>query len=191
MSDLVGGSRVARPSLVPSRTLGFYLFTVALACAALFAIRDHGSIIAAHATRASGTLAVHGDTRLLMQILLALGAIVISARCAGACCHRFLGQPAVIGEIIAGLAIGPSLLGAVAPGLSAFLFPRTVIAELSTVANIGMILFMFLVGLELDLAQLRRESEGTLLVAHAGILFSLVLGGVLALYLYADYAPAG
>jgi Kef-type K+ transport system membrane component KefB len=192
MSDSTSPTTSERQQPRPARTWGLYAFTLVAAAVALLWIREHGSLIAAQASLASGTLRLKSETpKLLMQVLLALGVIVISARCAGALFSRMLGQPAVVGEIVAGLTLGPSVLGAIAPGVATLLFPPAVLAQLSTIANIGMVLFMFLVGLELDLVKLRRESHGTLLVAHAGILVSLVLGGFLALYLYTSYAPPG
>ena len=86
---------------------------------------------------------------ILLHVLLALVVIIVAARVVGFVFRR-LGQPPVIGEVIAGILLGPSLLGRVAPDASAFLLPPSVAPFLQVIAQVGVILYMFLVGLELD-----------------------------------------
>jgi Kef-type K+ transport system membrane component KefB len=119
----------------------------------------------------------------LPQVLLALVVIVIVARVLGAAFRR-MNQPEVIGEMIAGILLGPSLLGRVAPGLSAHLFPPTVLPFLSVISQIGVILYMFLVGVELDTKLLRHRMGISIAISQASIIAPFVLGSTLALWLY-------
>lgn len=123
---------------------------------------------------------------LLLQILV----IFPLARGMGKLFAR-LGQPAVVGEIIAGLALGPSLLGWLAPGLQNFLFPSESLAVLGLLSQIGILIFMFLVGLEVDFAELKKSAHTAVLVSHISILFPFLLGSLLSLALYRHHAPQG
>lgn len=123
----------------------------------------------------------HGSS--LLHILIALPIIVIAARSLGMLFSR-LGQPAVMGEVVAGIMLGPTLLGRVWPEGAAFLLPSSVAPFLQIIAQIGVILFMFLVGLELDTRRLRHNSHATIAISHASIVVPFVLGSILALWLY-------
>src|SRR5262245_51800681 len=122
-------------------------------------------------------------------VLLALGVITIATQTCGWLAQRIFGQPEVMGEIVAGIVLGPSVLGALWPAASAFILPDSAAPYLSIVAKIGVVLFMFLVGLELDVSQLRRQGQATIVISHAGIVAPFVLGAALALGLYRPYAP--
>jgi len=126
----------------------------------------------------------------LPLLLLQLIVIVCAARLCGTAIQRF-GQPAVIGEIVAGIALGPSLLGAIAPGVSAFLFPASSAGVLKLFAEIGVLLFLFVVGLELDVGALRGRAQAAVVVSHASIVVPYFLGVALALPLFPTLAPAG
>jgi Kef-type K+ transport system membrane component KefB len=117
------------------------------------------------------------------DLLLALAVIMLAAQLMGAVARR-LGQPTVMGEVMAGLMLGPSLLGWVAPELQASVFPPGVFGPLSSVARIGVILYMFFVGLELETSLLRHQGRSTVAISNAGILVPFVLGSGLALLLY-------
>jgi Kef-type K+ transport system membrane component KefB len=119
----------------------------------------------------------------LLHVLLALVVILILARLLGAVSRR-RGQPPVIGEVIAGILLGPSLLGRAAPAAYAFLLPPTVAPFLGVIAQVGVILYMFLVGLELNPSHLKRSSHTALAISHASILAPFLLGSALALGLY-------
>jgi Kef-type K+ transport system membrane component KefB len=126
----------------------------------------------------------------LPRLLLQLMTIVLLARLLGALFSRF-GQPAVVGEIVAGIVLGPSLLGALFPGVSAFLFAPASVGVLKILSEIGVLLFLFLVGLELDVDALRHRAHAAVVVSHASIVVPYFLGVVLSLFLYRDLAPAG
>ncbi len=120
---------------------------------------------------------------ILSHILLALVVILVFARAVGAA-FRKMGQPQVMGEMIAGILLGPSFLGCIAPGVVAHLFPSDAVPYLSVLAELGVILYMFLVGLELDTDLLRERTHSSVAISHASIVAPFLLGGVLALWLY-------
>lgn len=94
------------------------------------------------------------------------------------------GQPAVIGEIVAGIVLGPTLLGLLPGNLPRHLFPPNERPFLSVLANVGLVLFMFGVGLELDVGHIRRTGSSAMAVSISSIMLPLVLGVALALALY-------
>jgi Kef-type K+ transport system membrane component KefB len=116
---------------------------------------------------------------LMAQIAL----IILLSRAIGSLVQR-LRQPRVIGEILAGILLGPSFLGWVAPGVSGFLFPAQSFGVLNALSQVGLVLFMFMVGLELNLKELHRQGHVAVLTSHASIAAPMALGGMLALYLY-------
>ncbi len=97
---------------------------------------------------------------------------------------RRIKQPLVIGEIVAGIMLGPSLFGWLAPDLAAALFPPTVIPYLEILSQIGLIFFMFLIGLELDPKYLKSQLNVAVLTSHVSILVPFSLGTLLSLLLY-------
>jgi Kef-type K+ transport system membrane component KefB len=121
---------------------------------------------------------------LLTQIIL----IVFVSRLLGRVA-QYLGQPQVIGEMIGGIMLGPSLLGQISPRLMEFFFPATSMDTLSLFSQVGVILFMFLVGTEVDIQHLLQKAHTTLLVSNAGILFPFFLGTTLSLFIYTRMAP--
>jgi Kef-type K+ transport system membrane component KefB len=123
------------------------------------------------------------------QILLQLIIILIVVQLFGHLCGR-IGQQWVIGEIVAGLALGPSLLGLLLPGFKAFLFPDSALPTLQTLGDIGLMLYMFALGARLDVNLLLRQSRSAALVSINGILLPLVMGGVLAFFLFPHFAGA-
>jgi Kef-type K+ transport system membrane component KefB len=123
------------------------------------------------------------------HVLLALVVIILSARALGFLFRRF-NQPPVVGEMIAGILLGPSLLGEVLPHAFAFLFPAQTAPYLSVLANIGVILYMFLVGVELNTRLLRNRKQASLATSHASIVAPFLLGSALALWLYPRYSTS-
>lgn len=123
---------------------------------------------------------------LLLQIMI----ILVLARVLGMVCRK-IGQPSVVGEILAGIALGPSLLGLYFPGISAFVFPASSLNSLQMLSQIGLILFMFMIGLEMDLQKLRQSAREALVISHASIIFPFFLGIAAAYFLYSEFAPDG
>ncbi|MDI1324890.1 MAG: cation:proton antiporter [Algoriphagus sp.] len=123
---------------------------------------------------------------LLAQIVV----IILVARLFGWICLK-IGQPSVIGEILAGVALGPSLIGLYFPEFSANLFPVESLGNLQFLSQIGLILFMFIVGMELDLKVLKNRANDAIVVSHASIIVPFALGLVLAYFIYDTFAPEG
>lgn len=119
----------------------------------------------------------------LLHTLIALAVVIVMARAAGSLFAVF-GQPPVIGEVIGGIILGPSFLGRHAPELFAFLFPPSAAPFLGVIAQLGVILYMFVVGLELDLKIIRKSGYATLAISHGSIIFPFLLGVFLALKTY-------
>ncbi len=123
----------------------------------------------------------------LMTLILQIGVIMVAARFAGWVFRKFH-QPQVVGEMVAGILLGPSLLGWVAPGLSAQLFPASSLGFLNALSQIGLLIFMFLVGLELDLKKLRTLGRTAVITSNVSIIVPFVLGIFVALFLYPKFS---
>jgi Kef-type K+ transport system membrane component KefB len=128
----------------------------------------------------------HPLSILLAQIIT----IIVVARILGWVCKK-IGQPTVIGEIIAGIVLGPSLLGLYFSGFSDALFPSESLGNLQFLSQIGLILFMFMVGMELDLKTLKNRANEAVVISHASIIIPFALGMALAFYIYQNFAPTG
>lgn len=118
-----------------------------------------------------------------VRILLAMGIVVVAARLAGWAISK-VGQPRVHGEILAGILLGPSLLGIIWASGMDYVFPTDVVDGLKVIAQLGLVLFMFLIGLELDLGHLRGQGHRAVVISHASIIVPIVLGAALGLWLY-------
>ena len=129
-------------------------------------------------------------SEILLHLLLALFVVLVAARLVGLVFRR-LGQPPVIGEVVAGILLGPSLLGRAWPQASHFLLPPEVAPYLSAIAQIGVILYMFVIGLELDTTLLLRRPHVTFAVSITGMVAPFLLGLALAGVLYPTLAGEG
>jgi Kef-type K+ transport system membrane component KefB len=123
----------------------------------------------------------------LSHLLVQLLTIIVVARLAGSLFKRF-GLPAVVGEMAAGIALGPSLFGALFPAAAAFVFPAESLGTLKLLSQIGICLFMFSVGMELNLAHVRNRAKEAVAVSHASILAPFLLGVLLANFTFTDLA---
>jgi Kef-type K+ transport system membrane component KefB len=153
---------------------------------AFLAIRAWGGRLSAPAGAAGpiyGSAAGQVDVNALLHVLLALALVVTTARLLGTV-FRVAHQPPVIGEILAGILLGPSLLGRAAPAVWHYLLPTTVAPFLNVIAQVGVILYMFLVGLELDPGLIRQRGQATVAISHASIITPFIMGSLLALLLY-------
>ena len=133
---------------------------------------------------------VHNLEHPLAILLLQIITIIIVSRFFG-WIFRKIGQPSVIGEIIAGIFLGPSLVGMYFPEFSAMLFPADSLGNLQFLSQIGLILFMFVVGMELDLKVLKNRANEAIVISHASIVIPFTLGIGLAYFIYYRFAPAG
>jgi len=148
-----------------------------------FLIRQWGEQLTAPPGVDGAASSSSGKSDMLLHVLIALAAMVVAGRLLGRAC-KHIGQPPVIGEVLAGICLGPSLLGQLAPAAAAFLLPAEVAPALATVAQLGVILYMFVVGLELDTDQLRHYGRSVVAISHASIIAPFLLGALLALFLY-------
>jgi hypothetical protein len=180
--------------------LAGYLALLAGGVALFFLIRAFGDGLGAPTTPADtlpvGRL-VPGQVDLERHVVATLAAVVFLGFVLGRA-FRYLGQPPVIGEIIAGIALGPSLLGVVWPDGQHMLIPSAatdpqgqVTAAIRAISQLGVILYMFLVGLELNAARLAGRAHAAVAVSHASIIIPFVLGAALALGLYPSLSHEG
>jgi K+:H+ antiporter len=133
---------------------------------------------------------IHNLTHPLAILLAQIVTIIFVARLFGEICKK-VGQPTVIGEIVAGIILGPSLVGTYFPEFSSALFPKDSLGNLQFLSQIGLILFMFVVGMELDLKVLKNKAKDAVVISHASIVIPFTLGLVLAYFIYAKFAPEG
>ena len=126
----------------------------------------------------------------LALLLAQIVTIILTARLFGWICMK-IKQPSVIGEMIAGIVLGPSLVGMYFPEFSAFLFPKESLGNLQFLSQIGLILFMYIVGMELDLSVLRKKAHDAVVISHASIIIPFALGIGLSYFIYQEFAPSG
>src|SRR5262247_1085244 len=113
--------------------------------------------------------------QLSAAFFLQMFVILLTCRLVGAMSRR-LGQPQVVGEMVAGVFLGPSLLGLAFPDLQQFVFPKESLKVLYVGAQLGVGLYMFLVGVEFDIDLLRSRARGAVVVSLAGMLTPFALG---------------
>jgi Kef-type K+ transport system membrane component KefB len=123
---------------------------------------------------------------LLLQIAVILGACRLLTPV-----FARLGQPAVIAEMTAGLLLGPSGFGWLAPGLSTLLFPEESLPTLALLSQVGLVLFIFLIGWRLDVAHLRSIGRVALVTSLVSIVVPFSLGSSIAAVAWYRYAPTG
>ena len=135
---------------------------------------------------------VHNLKHPLAILLLQIITIIIVARSFG-WIFRKIGQPSVIGEIIAGIFLGPSMVGMYFPHYSALLFPAESLGNLQFLSQIGLILFMFVIGMELDLKVLKNKANDAVVISHASIVIPFALGMGLSYFMYQNkmFTPKG
>ncbi len=132
----------------------------------------------------------HNLSHPLALLLVQIITILFVARFFAWICKK-LGQPTVIGEMIAGIVLGPSLVGTFFPEYSALLFPPESLGNLQFLSQIGLILFMYVIGMELDLSVLRNKAKDAVIISHASIIIPFTFGIVLAYFIYNQFAPQG
>lgn len=128
----------------------------------------------------------HPLSHLIVQLLVIIG----SCRLVGGIFAKF-GQPSVVGEMTAGILLGPSLFGMLAPGAFGFVFPATSLGALKLLSQVGVVLFMFTVGMELNMKHVKNKAHTAVVVSHASIVAPYFLGVVLAYFLFSSLAQPG
>ncbi len=173
----------------PARLATGYVVMLALAAALIVLVLWYGGKLEAPSHAAAGAVATRPTepSPILPQVLLALVAVIALGRILGLALAK-LDQPPVIGEVLAGILLGPSLIGA---ENSAMILPATVAPYLGVLAQLGVILYMFVIGLELNAGQLASRAHATVAISHASIVLPFLLGTLLALWLYPRLSHAG
>jgi len=172
------------------RSWGGYGAMLAAGIAFFFWIAAYGAGLSAPAPGLPSPAAAHAtNASTLLHVLLALTVILLLSRAAGVL-FRKIHQPPVIGEVVVGIALGPSLLGHFAPAAQQALLPPSIAPQLGVLAQIGVILFLFAVGLELDARSARRQAHSTLAISHASIVLPFVLGTLLSVWLYPRFSSS-
>ena len=124
----------------------------------------------------------------VVSFFIVIVVVTLLARLLGSLMPR-IGQPRVMGEVLAGICLGPTVLGAIAPSLQAALFPADIVPYVGVVANLGLIFYMFLIGLEVDFSQIRGRVRQTLAISNTALLLPLMMGLLAALLLYPLLGP--
>ncbi|MBS1687656.1 MAG: cation:proton antiporter [Bacteroidetes bacterium] len=178
-----------------SRSILFYCLTLVGLSLLIYFVLNSGKAIE-HApagiikTSAAKDSIVQAFSHPLAVFILQLVIIIAVSR---VCAYLFkkIGQPAVMGEIIAGILLGPSLFGTLIPGFTNFVFPASSLNNLQMLSQVGLILFMFVIGMELDINVIKKKAGPAFIISYASIIFPFGLGMLLSYYLYSYYAPAG
>ena len=177
-----------KPSTVEVvRVVAVYLATIVISVLLFFLIRSRGEGLIAPGVSGFGSAAPETQIATFAHVLLALLVVLAVSRLSRAV-FRVMHQPAVIGEIVAGIMLGPSLLGYIAPGISSYLFPASLAPSLNLISQAGVVVFMFLIGLEFNPRLLMTRSHAALAISHASIIVPFLLGSSLALVIYPTYA---
>jgi Kef-type K+ transport system membrane component KefB len=180
-SSQAGVEQVSSSPLSLLWTTVAYGLMIVGAVLAIFLICRYGGTLVAPAAGGPETFREASETaNVLLHVLVALSAVIITGM-ALAKCFTYLGQPPVIGEVVAGIVLGPSLLG---PQASALILPSAVAPFLGIIAQIGVVLYMFTVGLSLHTEQIKSRARAAVAISHASILLPFLLGSLLALDLY-------
>jgi Kef-type K+ transport system membrane component KefB len=123
------------------------------------------------------------------RLMLAIAAVLLAARVVGTITSRFLGQPRVMGEVLAGILLGPTLLGVVWPAAKNYFFPPDIVPLLSGAAQIGLAFYLFLVGMELDPRALKGKVGQAAFISNTSVAFPMGLGFLIALPIYRLLSP--
>ncbi|MFN0242020.1 MAG: cation:proton antiporter [Planctomycetota bacterium] len=164
-----------------------YTAMVVLTVVAFFWVRSYGETLSAPdplVERLTGVKGARAD--LLARILFALAAVIVVGQLLARLFKR-IDQPPVIGEVVAGILLGPSLLG---HDFSQKILPTEIAPALGIIAQFGVILYMFVIGLELDPKRIKGRVHSTVATSHASILAPFLLGAILALWLYPRYSSS-
>ena len=173
--------------------LRFYLLLLVGGVVAFLAIQRVGITLVAPQVvevKTTNEIAKNGGVDVVIHVLALLAAVIALGNLLSWGLKR-IHQPAVIGEVIAGILLGPSVLGAVSPATMQLLIPSPeidphglVVSSLKTIAQLGVVLYMFIVGLELNLYKVGRQAKSAIAISHASIVVPFILGSGLSIWLY-------
>lgn len=154
---------------------------------------EHGAVASAPHTVGNSSSVSAGAVPAMHPFLTFVLQLVVIISVSRLCAYMFrrIGQPAVIGEIVAGILLGPSLMGTLSPQFSAFIFPAASLGNLQMLSQAGLVLFMFVIGMELDTKLLRERSQATLLISTFSIVVPFTMGIGLSWFIYHDFASPG
>lgn len=172
------------------RSFMTYIVIVSLFCGATWVVIEFGKKLPPAAGASPPARDVPAGGHPLRTLLLQVTVTLAAAKALSIAARR-IGQPSVIGEIVAGIALGPTLFGHISPGLFQSVFPPSSLGALKLLADIGVILFMFRVGLEIDIGAIRGRGHTAVVVSHASIVIPYFLGVAVSVVLFRSYAPAG
>jgi Kef-type K+ transport system membrane component KefB len=183
-------SKISRKRII----LGYTLLVLLPVLSLLFIIRSGGSLKAPPNTAlalpaANGAIGVPQMPDLFL-LILQISVILFASRVVGKL-FLLIGQPRVVGEMTAGIILGPSVLGWLAPNLFATIFPAFSLGYLNALSQVGLVLFMFLIGLALNPNELKNLGHAAVTVSNASISLPFLLGGALAVYLYPRFSNSG
>ena len=130
----------------------------------------------------------HNVTNPMAILLLQILTIIFTSRTFGFLFNK-IGQPTVIGEIVAGLFLGPSFVGSWFPEFNTFLFPKASLGNLEFLSHIGLILFMFVIGMELDLKLIKERAADATVISHLGIVIPFGCGVATSYFIYTEFCP--
>jgi len=173
------------------RNLSLYLLVMLTFGAGIFWVLKAGARLqpaAGVAVESSDAKAPQSKDGAMIILLLQVIVVVGAARLAGGLARK-IGQPAVVGEMAAGILLGPSFLGLAFPSVQGLIFPPSSLGGLRMLSQVGVILFLFVVGLDLDVSHLRRKAHAAVLVSHAGIVIPFFLGLSFSLLIFRPLAP--
>lgn len=189
---------------IAQRSIVFYVLTLLCFIALIYYVVVQGDGLRPHLAEDLGAVAqptakgtaleefqitLHGNLHHALALLLMQIVAIVAVARLFAYLFTKLGQPSVMGEIVAGIMLGPSVVGYWFPGVFEFLFPAGSLLNLQFMSQIGLVLFMFVVGAELDLKVLRGGAHGAIVISHASIVIPYALGTGLAYLLYLKFAP--
>ncbi|HJP95556.1 MAG TPA: cation:proton antiporter [Pyrinomonadaceae bacterium] len=171
-----------------------YLLLLLLFVAGVWLILIAGerlSPVVAPTAPASSTGTLLENFRTPLSILLTQIIVILTVAGVFRRLFRRIGQPPVMGEMLAGIVLGPSVLGLIFPQALSFIFPASSLETLRLLSQIGVVLFMFVVGMDLNVRHLREKGSAAVMISHASIIVPFLLGAALSLFLYQELAAPG
>ncbi|MFN2594558.1 MAG: cation:proton antiporter [Actinomycetota bacterium] len=189
MADSRGGAPTTSIRRVATAYIALFLF-LAVALLVFVHIGQNQEHSVSVSIPESGSGNALSPEEIFGRLMLAIAAVVLMARLLGVVASK-IGQPRVMGEILAGIVLGPSVLGLWLPHVQTYLFHPTIVPLLGGAADIGLAFYMFLVGLELDPKMLHGRLTQAAVISNASVIVPLAVGVATATRIYSSLAPDG